>query len=177
LVVRSFGLKKIYQDIKPTPTPPFQKGGERGEGKLEKYFYSFLIYKMHYNEIKEIARQLRKNPTDTEQILWEAIRKRKLRGCKFLRQHPIIYESDMNEHFFYIPDFYCAEKKLIVELDGKVHEYHVEKDIQRDQILKEKGIQILRIRNEELNDIEKVIEKIELMLYPPPSPPCWQGGE
>lgn len=101
---------------------------------------------MHYNEIKEIASQLRKNPTDAEQILWQQIRKRKLSGCKFLRQHPIIFESDLNEHFFYIPDFYCAEKKLIIELDGKIHDYQISRDYLRDEILKEKGISILRIK-------------------------------
>jgi very-short-patch-repair endonuclease len=111
---------------------------------------------MHYNEIKEIASQLRKNPTEAEQQLWQRIRKRKLNGCKFLRQHPIIFESDLNEHFFYIPDFYCADKKLIIELDGKIHDNQISRDFHRDQILIEKGINILRIKNEELIDIEKI---------------------
>lgn len=124
----------------------------------------------------KIARQLINNPTEAEQLVWQRIRKRKLKRCKFLRQHPIIYESIGNEHFFYIPDFYCAEKKLIIELDGSIHNYRVKNDIKRDQILAEKGFQILRIKNNELDIMENVIEKIVLMPDPSHSPPCIKGG-
>ena len=118
---------------------------------------------MKYNEIKELARKLRKNPTPAEKRLWEEIHYRKLNGRKFLRQHPIIFESKNKELFFYIPDFYCAEEKLVIELDGPIHLIQKDRDIHRDTILREKGLRILRIKNDELRDIEKVLVKIKSM--------------
>ncbi|MCX6257394.1 MAG: DUF559 domain-containing protein, partial [Bacteroidia bacterium] len=56
--------------------------------------------------------------------------------------------------------FYCAERKLVIEVDGKVHKYQKEKDYRRDLLLKEKGLKVLRIKNEELVDIKKVINSI-----------------
>jgi len=116
---------------------------------------------MHYSEIKKKATELRKQPTGAEALLWLNLRKRKFEGMKFLRQHPIIYERDGNEHFFFIPDFYCAEAKLAVELDGPIHKRSVEHDAHRDEILNAHGIRVLRIKNEELKDIEKVLDKIK----------------
>ena len=115
---------------------------------------------MKYSEIKKLASSLRKNQTPSEKILWKYLRKRRLKGRKFLRQHPIIYESNKSEHFFYIPDFYCAKEKLVIEVDGKIHDFQKEKDEHRDLILKDKGVKILRIKNEELENIENVIRKI-----------------
>ncbi|MCX6248445.1 MAG: endonuclease domain-containing protein [Bacteroidetes bacterium] len=115
---------------------------------------------MKYAQLKEIARKFRNNPTPGEELLWKYIRNDQLDGKRFLRQHPIIYESNEHEHFFFIPDFYCASEKLVVEVDGKVHDYQKDRDIHREEILKAKGLRILRIRNEELKDINKVIEKI-----------------
>jgi len=124
---------------------------------------------MQYQEIKAISRKYRKNPTPTEYLLWQRIRKRQLKGRKFLRQYPIIYESNKNEHFFYIPDFYCASEKLIVEVDGSIHDIQKERDMKRDEILTQKGYRILRIRTEEMKNIEKVLNNIEDMfiLSPP----------
>ncbi len=112
---------------------------------------------MHYKEIKKIASRLRNNQTPEEKLLWMHLRRRKLKGRKFLRQHPIIYESDKKEHFFFIPDFYCAEEKLVIELDGKIHDFQKEHDYNRDMILKEKGLRTMRIKNEELKNINEVL--------------------
>lgn len=121
---------------------------------------------MKYEEIKKIVRKLRKNQTEAEIILWNELRNRKLDGIKFLRQHAIIYEFNKREFFFFIPDFYSAEHKLVIELDGKIHDYTKEKDCRREMILKEKGIRILRFKNEEVKNIEKVKEKIRLYFTP-----------
>ena len=67
------------------------------------------------------ARNLRKNLTPEEKILWQYLRNRKLNGFKFLRQHPIMLREVSSGKQFYIADFYCAEKKLIVEVDGLIH--------------------------------------------------------
>ena len=86
----------------------------------------FLVLKvneitMQYHKIKLIARKLRKNQTPAEKTLWPYLRERRLMGRRFMRQHPIIYDSKRNEHFFFVADFYCREENLVIELDGPVH--------------------------------------------------------
>ncbi len=115
---------------------------------------------MNKKRIIELARELRKNQTPSEKYFWQIVRNRKFEGKKFLRQHPLIYENKNNNLSFYIADFYCAEHHLVVELDGKIHDEQKEYDEQRDLIINEMGITVLRIKNEELMDIETVKEKI-----------------
>ncbi|MGN8225126.1 endonuclease domain-containing protein [Gracilimonas sp. BCB1] len=110
--------------------------------------------------ITEIARELRKNPTPSEKRLWKYIRNRQLGGYKFLRQKPFVYEQHNNRRYFYVADFYCAELKLVVEMDGKIHDFQKEYDYQRGVVLNELGLKVLRIKNEELADIDRVLEKI-----------------
>ncbi len=62
------------------------------------------------------ARDLRKNQTPAEVKMWEKLRNRKLRGFKFLRQHPILVNQYDGKNSFYIAYFYCSEKKLVVKL-------------------------------------------------------------
>ncbi len=119
---------------------------------------------MKYNEIKELVRKFRKGQTPSEQLLWQELRNRKFKGIKFLRQHSIIYENISNDFFFFVPDFYCAQYKLAIEIDGKIHDYQVEQDKNREMILKDKGIKVLRIKNEEINNIEVVKGKICIAL-------------
>ena len=71
----------------------------------------FLTHNQLQN-IKTICRALRKQPTSSEDYLWQALRNRKLAGLKFLRQHPFGPS---------IVDFYCHEKRLVVEVDGGIH--------------------------------------------------------
>ncbi len=115
---------------------------------------------MHdFKSITELARQLRKNETPSEKILWEILRNRKLSGYKFLRQHPFVYVN-FQRPLFFIADFYCAELLLVIEVDGKIHEYQNDRDEQRDIIMKEKGLRVLRIKNDEVRNIEKVKKNI-----------------
>lgn len=109
--------------------------------------------------IKAHVRELRQRQTRSEEIIWEMVRNRKLVGKKFLRQHPVIY-SFYKRPLYFVADFYCAEAKLILEIDGSVHNYQEEYDSQREFILKQKGLTVLRIKNEELKNIENVKEKI-----------------
>jgi very-short-patch-repair endonuclease len=118
---------------------------------------------MRYREIKGLANKLRNNPTQSEKILWEILRKRKLGGYRFLRQHPLYYDHYNNNHFFFVPDFYCPGLKLIIEMDGKIHEQQLDHDKKRDCILNEKGFIILRLMNEEVNDIETL--KLKILNY------------
>lgn len=83
--------------------------------------------------IKKHARELRRNVTDSEKILWEQLRNRKLSGFKFLRQHPIIYKADYKGLNYFVADFYCSSKKAVIELDGSVHDETVDYDQFRDE--------------------------------------------
>ena len=101
------------------------------------------------------AHILRQSLTKAEKVLWKHIRNRKLQGFKFRRQHPID---------IFIADFYCHEKKLIIELDGGIHDSleQYEYDIGRTFELEDKGYKILRFSNEEvINNVEGVMEKIK----------------
>ncbi|MBU1677761.1 MAG: endonuclease domain-containing protein, partial [Bacteroidetes bacterium] len=71
--------------------------------------------------------------TPAEKKLWHELRNRKLSGWKFLRQHPIFYDLNGKESFF-IVDFYCHEKKLIIELDGEMHKRQLKEDAERKKI-------------------------------------------
>lgn len=116
---------------------------------------------MKYSELKSIVHKLRCNLTPSEKILWKNLKGRQLSGRKFIHQSAIIYEKNKDEYFFYVPDFYCREEKLAVELDGKIHENQVEYDRHRDEILNAYGIMVLRIKNDELFDINIVLNKIK----------------
>jgi leucyl-tRNA synthetase len=107
------------------------------------------------------ARELRRNMTEAESLLWLNLRNRRFLNLKFLRQHPVVYEVFRNKPLCFIADFYCAEKMLVIEVDGKIHEFQKEEDQHREDILKSLKLNILRIKNEEVEDIPKVLEKIK----------------
>jgi very-short-patch-repair endonuclease len=117
--------------------------------------------KVTSRNIKEIARELRRNQTEAEGILWVELRNRKLNGHKFLRQAPLFYFDYGKRRYLFIADFYCAEKKLVIELDGKIHEHTKEYDLNREAVLKERELKVLRFKNEELSNIKTVIETIK----------------
>ena len=120
--------------------------------------------------ITQLSRDLRKNQTGSEKLLWQNLRARKLNGFKFNRQFPIVYGRNFDgTSLFFIADFYCHEKKLIVELDGKIHEFQKEYDKERDFILNQLGLKVIRFKNEELENISQVVEKISNQLTPNPS--------
>jgi very-short-patch-repair endonuclease len=109
------------------------------------------------SELKEIAKQLcrelRKSSTPAEEIFWDIVRDDKLKGYKFYRQHPIFFCFNERESF-YIADFYCHSKKLVVEIDGEIHKYKKDYDNLRTEIINLLGIDVLRINNSELIEDE-----------------------
>jgi len=116
--------------------------------------YNDNLHKEAIGKLYQYARELRQEPTVSEKLLWTAIRNRKLNNLKFRRQHPIDK---------FIVDFYCNEKKLVIELDGGVHDIkrNKEYDDARTAMLAGLNICVLRFRNEEIiKDIEIVLEKI-----------------
>ncbi len=113
---------------------------------------------MDKSQITETCRRLRRNQTDSEKELWFRIKNRKIKGLKFLRQHPFIYQNNQLGLSYFIADFYCAEKKTIIELDGNIHINQKEYDQRRDTILNEMSIKVVRFKND---DIAKALEFID----------------
>lgn len=108
-----------------------------------------------------MAKILRKQMTPAEKILWEKLRRGVL-GKKFRRQMPFVFGA-----YYYVADFYCAECKLIIEIDGDIHNLGEikEHDDFREDVFKEMGYEILRFKNEEvLNNIRSVVEKIKKLI-------------
>ena len=113
-----------------------------------------------YQAAKDLSRNLRKTQTYAEKVFWENVRNRRFRGLKFYRQYPIFYKFD-NKESFIIADFFCFEKRTIIEIDGKIHLYRAKKDAKRTEILNILGIKVLRFTNEEVeNETDKVIAEI-----------------
>lgn len=113
------------------------------------------LHKGAYGKLYEYARNLRQNETSAENLLWRNLRNRKLNGLKFRRQHPL------NK---FIADFYCHEKRLVIEVDGAVHDSKEAKeyDSNRTYELNETGIMVLRFRNEEiLAGMSEVLKRIK----------------
>ena len=103
-----------------------------------------------HKEIIARARELRGNMTIAELKLWAEIKGEQLNGVKFRRQHPIPP---------YIVDFYAPQLKLVVEVDGDTHDEQKEYDASRDDLLKNRGYEILRFTNEAIHqDLEGVLE-------------------
>ena len=117
------------------------------------------------NDKVETARTLRKNSTEAEKLLWSRIRNGALENYKFRRQHPIAP---------YIADFFCVQRKLIVEVDGGQHTPEADKD--RSLFLEKAGFKILRFwNNEVLENIDGVLLKILEVLKTPHSNPLPEG--
>ena len=123
-------------------TSPLPQGEDLGEGSKA------------VTKLIEFARELRKNQTDAESVLWQLLRNRQLNNLKFRRQHPIDN---------YIADFYCQELKLVIELDGSQHftDEGKQNDNRRTSNLKQLGIKVLRFDNRQvLVETEGVLDSI-----------------
>ena len=116
------------------------------------------------------ARALRQSMTPEEKLLWRFLRNRNFFGKKARRQHPIIYSIQGFRKDFYVADYYFAADKLVIELDGKHHEFgdQREYDQARDCLLNQLNLRILRIPNEEVNkNISGMLDKIAAALGTP----------
>lgn len=125
-------------------------------------------------KMTEIAREFRKEPTKSESILWQALRGKKLDGLKFRRQQPVGY---------FVVDFYNSVYRLVVEVDGPIHDNQVEADRARQDVLELLGLNVLRIQAEVvernlplvLNEIRAKIEEIKVKAIEFPSPLVGEG--
>ena len=114
-----------------------------------------------YKIIRTTVRDLRKSQTKAEEVFWQVVRNRKIKDRKIIRQFGIIFSIDGRKRFF-IADFYCHECKLIIEIDGAIHENQKEHDEMRTYVLNNLGYKVVRFQNDEvLNDIKGVIKKLK----------------
>ncbi|RRV25550.1 endonuclease domain-containing protein [Stutzerimonas nitrititolerans] len=114
---------------------------------------------------REFAKRLRNNLTDCERLLWRRLRNRQLSGYKFRRQHPFPP---------YVLDFYCAELRLVVELDGGQHygDVGLEKDRLRTDYLERQDLRMLRFSNlDVLQNLEGVLAEIVCWIEAAPLTP------
>ncbi len=119
------------------------------------------------SELRMRARELRKQTTPAEKILWEQSRDRWLLGLKFRRQHLL---------GTYLVDFYCPVQRLVVEIDGEIHRYQEANDQIRTDQLEEKGYKLIRFWNHEIEQhpdtvLDTIVEKCYL-----PSPKAGRRG-
>ena len=114
------------------------------------------------NIAKIVCRDLRKRQTTAEQIFWKAVRNRKFYNLKFVRQFPFFHDITGKETFF-VADFFCFEKDLIIELDGVIHRYKLKDDSNRTKILKALGLNVIRFRNDEIeNNLSVVLGRLKI---------------
>ena len=117
---------------------------------MEPFFYN-------HKKLKDRRKELRKDATPVEILLWEKLRRKQL-GFKFFRQYSV---------GMYILDFYCPIRRIAIELDGGHHAEAENKiyDQERTQFLKNLDIEVLRFWNTEVfEDIEKVVKRIKSKL-------------
>jgi 5-methyltetrahydrofolate--homocysteine methyltransferase len=132
--------------IRTSPPAPLQGRGE--QSRLE---HIYTADPKFYGNISPIAKSLRKEMTEAEAIIWKHVRNRQL-GHKIRRQHII---------GTYIVDFVCLPAKLVIEIDGPVHDFQQEADALRTQTLEAMGYQVVRYTNEEvLKNLKQVLENL-----------------
>ena len=156
-IADKYGLKVIYDAAHAfgveclTPDPsPVERGDEFGG-------YRKTAAEPDYTFLKERAREMRRQPTEAENALWQALRNNGL-GYKFRRQHPF---GD------YIADFICFDTSVIIEVDGGYHQEPAQKaaDKIRDQFFRDKGFDVLRLSNEQvLCNFEDTVSRIKSYL-------------
>ncbi|BAZ31983.1 hypothetical protein NIES4074_44570 [Cylindrospermum sp. NIES-4074] len=128
----------------PTPQQPYEL---RREGTRN------IVVGQKVEAVKhQRAKELRRQMTPEEKILWQYLRANRLHGLHFRRQQIING---------FIADFYCHAASLVIEVDGKIHETQTEYDAERDKVLSARGLRLLRIKNEEVQqELDKVLKRI-----------------
>ena len=136
------------KDLTPNPSP-------KERGTVPRYHTADW---KNWSSNLDYAKDMRKEPTLAEEKLWDALRNRKLKN-KFRRQQPIGQ---------FIADFVCIEQKLIIEVDGEIHNSKKEYDEGRTYILEDIGYRVIRFSNDKvIHSIDEVIKKINEELLTP----------
>lgn len=114
-----------------------------------------MWYLPYDKDLKDFSRKLRNNSTIGEILLWKQLRAGQLMGYTFNRQKPL---------HRYIVDFYCKPLNLVIEIDGQYHNEPQQKikDKEREQVLKEMGLQFLRFSEQQVRkDMPFVLRNIQ----------------
>ena len=122
-------------------------------------------------DLFKLAKEMRKNPTQAEKMLWNILRKYRIKGFLFRQQHPI---------YIFIADFYCHKIKLVIEVDGDVHfnEESQEHDDGRSGVLENFGIKVIRFTNEQvLYNQTIILEQINEFINEVASPALLGAGD
>ena len=149
----------------PAPKLPFpsslgQGAGGWGEKVVNEGKTVTHTERAIYGDIKERARSMRANPTVAEDKLWQRIRKKQVLGFRFRRQYAIGP---------YIVDFCCIAAKLVIEIDGAIHDDpgHAEYDLESQQYLESVGLRVLRFSTSQVIDRpDSVLKAINDYLAP-----------
>ena len=135
--------------VKETTSAKISRMEKEAEVKTE---YGWYTSPQLWEQLKPLAREMRRTPTSSEDRLWQRLRNHQLRGLKFRRQHSI-------DRF--IVDFYCSELRLVIEVDGPVHQYTPEEDAVRQAFLESAGMRVLRFTNEQVEtNVESVLAEV-----------------
>ena len=154
---KSEGAMVSFKVLSPTSRTKIGTGFFQGKGVRDSGYLTGNPDIAHL--LLEKAKEMRTNPTQAEVFLWEQLKSKKL-DIKFRQQHLI---DD------FIVDFVCLTKLLIIEVDGKIHESQIEKDLERTKILENKGYKVIRFTNEEvIGNIDDVLFKIKEELQSQP---------
>ncbi|MEQ9357344.1 DNA methyltransferase [Coleofasciculus chthonoplastes] len=152
----------------PHPLAPSPKQREGGQETMSEGKY-WEIPPALKKKMTEVARQFRKEPTPSEKILWQALRGRKLEGRKFRRQQPI---------GAFIVDFFCGAERLIVEVDGGIHQSQQEADQQRQELLESLGLKVVRVSSELVEtNLAEALAVVRQGFSPHPLTPSPKQGE
>ena len=169
------------------PTPPPSPRAGRGEGGIgcaeghtgmpnRKNQAPWHSPPDAWDATKPLARQMRREPTPAERVLWNELRAHRFLGLGFRRQHSLDW---------FVADFYCAEERLVIEVDGGGHDAQQEQDAWREANLGALSLRVLRFRNEEvLHALPAVLGKIAeavrcssgLCRHDPTRPPSPRAG-
>ena len=115
---------------------------------------TFIIGQCIHSDKLQRSKELRRSMTPTEKKLWNRLRQNQLDGYHFRRQQIVAG---------FIIDFYCNQSRVVVEIDGGIHNTRRDYDAEREKIILAKGLKIIRITNEEVeSDIDAVLERILL---------------
>lgn len=106
----------------------------------------------YQKKLIEYARKMRKYPTRAELVVWSWLKNKQINGLRFRRQY--IFHS-------FILDFYCPSKNLAIEIDGSTHDIEgiFNKDIEKEKFLKEKGLRLIRLSDEDI-----LMRKVDISL-------------
>ncbi|MGM9746433.1 MAG: endonuclease domain-containing protein [Paludibacteraceae bacterium] len=125
------------------------------KGEVMQFYEDKDMFYGAYSALFEKASMLRTTMTYAETLLWNRLKNRQL-GVKFRRQHPLD---------IFIADFYCHACKLVIEIDGDIHNFQHEYDVGRTAELQRYGIRVIRFTNEDVEShIEQVVERIKQVL-------------